>query len=188
MSSKDEKKIIGERLREFGRKKYGSISALARALGYKENSLTSYLQGKAAPGPKLLRALEDLGCNTHYLLTGERYLNKEKLIDLIEDSGKSYSTIADLIGISTEELFNWLDELSERKSLRIEEAVKRALEPHLYAHEKQASNEVTTDEQLHTLRKAMIKAFADIENLKEEIENLKSIISKLERRLKGEAH
>lgn len=78
----EEKKIIGLRLKEFANEKFGSVSELSRILGYNENSLASYIYGRAVPGTKLLKKLRMLGCNTHYLLTGQKYEEEVLLFNI----------------------------------------------------------------------------------------------------------
>jgi transcriptional regulator with XRE-family HTH domain len=62
---------LTKRLRRFALAKYGSINALAKALGTQGGSLRSnYLSGKSVPGGEMLAKLHSLGCDPTWLLTG----------------------------------------------------------------------------------------------------------------------
>lgn len=57
-----------EKLRIFA-EKFGSISALANALGIAQPSLSRYLSGEVRPGLDLIMKLKDLGCDINWLLS-----------------------------------------------------------------------------------------------------------------------
>jgi transcriptional regulator with XRE-family HTH domain len=56
----------------------------AEALGMKKESLNQYLNGKVAPGYKLLKRLSERGCNLHWLLTGKEESEVMKQLQLRE--------------------------------------------------------------------------------------------------------
>lgn len=70
MATTNHTNSVGERLRIWAYERYGSVSALCRALGKVTSYLNPYLAGRSAPGAVLLHQLEQLGCNTDWLLTG----------------------------------------------------------------------------------------------------------------------
>ena len=76
---------IGDRIREFGVKTFGSVSVLADKLGVSLQYLSPYLNSKNEPGTPLLRKLANLGCNINWLLNGEvsQNLFKEKNVEYI---------------------------------------------------------------------------------------------------------
>lgn len=66
------KKEIANNLRLFGYKRYSSMKKFADALDMNPSTLYSgYLNGRSIPGPVLLVKLMKLGCDMHWLLTGE---------------------------------------------------------------------------------------------------------------------
>lgn len=62
---------IGERIKEFARTKFGSITALAKALHMKPQSLNSYISNKIRPGVDVQNKLRVLGADVEYLMTGK---------------------------------------------------------------------------------------------------------------------
>lgn len=69
---------IGERLREWGLEKFGSVNAFAEALKIAQSQLSNYLNGRRIPGNKMQDRLRKLGCNITWLMTGE---TREQLED-----------------------------------------------------------------------------------------------------------
>jgi len=65
---------IGDRIRDFGLKKYYSIKKFAEALEVKPPNLQKYLNNKMFPGTPLLLKLESMGCDLNWLLTGKENL------------------------------------------------------------------------------------------------------------------
>jgi hypothetical protein len=67
-----DKKTVARNLREFGEKNFHSMKEFAFALGTTPGSLYSgYLNSRRIPGPAMLLNLVRLGCDIHWLLTGE---------------------------------------------------------------------------------------------------------------------
>lgn len=63
---------ISSRLRKFIAENYGSIKEFATLMGMKDTNLhQAYLSGKSVPGGEMLLKLANLGCDVHWLLTGE---------------------------------------------------------------------------------------------------------------------
>jgi len=60
---------IGEKIRLFAEKYYGSVSILAELLGMKPPSLYVYLNNESIPGGEILKKLQDLGCDINWLLS-----------------------------------------------------------------------------------------------------------------------
>lgn len=85
-----------EKLRIFA-ENFGSISALAEALGIAQPSLSRYLSGEVKPGLDFIMKLKDLGCDINWLLTDDdkpppptiyenRIKELEQEISLLRDS------------------------------------------------------------------------------------------------------
>ncbi len=62
---------IGERLEYFAKVKFGSKTAMAKALGILPQSLTAYYQNKTKPGLALQTKLRAIGCDVEWLITGK---------------------------------------------------------------------------------------------------------------------
>src|SRR3954468_20007461 len=65
----------GQRLRLFGVVRFGtasgSVKAFAEAISMKPSNLQKYLCGDREPGASVLARVADLGCNVHWLVTGD---------------------------------------------------------------------------------------------------------------------
>ncbi|MDI6804645.1 MAG: helix-turn-helix transcriptional regulator [Bacteroidota bacterium] len=59
---------IGDRIRQFGLKKYGSINAFSEAMGVTASNLQQYLADRRQPGTPVLLKLKQLGCDINWLL------------------------------------------------------------------------------------------------------------------------
>ena len=71
---KIKKMEIGARFKEFAQNNFSSIDQFARAIEMKPPNLRStYFKGVSVPGGELLIKLANLGCDIHWLLTGETY-------------------------------------------------------------------------------------------------------------------
>lgn len=73
--------MIGDRLKEFADKNFGSVNGLERALGMNRNSLSQYVYNRNTPGSNLLIKLRELGCDINWLLTGEGEISKARAPD-----------------------------------------------------------------------------------------------------------
>lgn len=67
----DNNYTIGDRLKHFAKSKYGSLAALARAMGIQSQSLTPYVNNLTTPGTVTQNKLRDLGCDIEWLMTGK---------------------------------------------------------------------------------------------------------------------
>lgn len=75
--------IIGKdtaagRLRYFAHTKYGSIKALAAAMGVSPSTLSQYTTGKCIPGNLMQERLRSLGCDIEWLITGSSITHEVK--------------------------------------------------------------------------------------------------------------
>jgi transcriptional regulator with XRE-family HTH domain len=71
MSEDNNKRVqIAFRLREFGLKKYRTLTDFSKALGVKPQTLNNYVSGKTLPGNKMQDKLNELGCDIGWLITG----------------------------------------------------------------------------------------------------------------------
>lgn len=73
---------LGMRLAEERARLKMTQSELADALGLSRNSVTLYEAGKHLPGAEPLIALDMIGADTGYILTGKRTNSPEDAIDL----------------------------------------------------------------------------------------------------------
>ncbi len=63
---------IAQRLRQFGKNHFGSMSKLAEALDMTPQQLNDYLSGRITPGNKMQGRLREIGCDIEWLMTGEK--------------------------------------------------------------------------------------------------------------------
>ncbi len=78
---------LGEKIKEFGLKKFGSLKAFAEAVDKSPPDLSQYLGPNARrdPGAPLLKKLYDLGCDLNWLFADAGDKNTEKKVTY-EDS------------------------------------------------------------------------------------------------------
>ena len=62
--------IMGERIRIFAKRKYGTLKKLAEEMHISPQQLQQYISGKREPGSKILAKLLRLGCDINWLLGG----------------------------------------------------------------------------------------------------------------------
>ncbi len=62
---------IGQRLRQFARETFGSVSGLCRAIGRQETYFIRVLAGEYMPGGRMQALLRDVGCDIEWLITGK---------------------------------------------------------------------------------------------------------------------
>ena len=68
-----DKKKTGTRLKNFLYEHFDSIDAAAKSLGTTVASLrNSYFNGKSLPGAEIILKLQQLGCDTKWLLEGKK--------------------------------------------------------------------------------------------------------------------
>jgi len=61
--------MIGDKLRDWGIKNFGSLNAFAKALDMSQAALSLYINNKRKPGTPILRKLQNLGCDINWLLS-----------------------------------------------------------------------------------------------------------------------
>lgn len=61
---------IGERIRIFAKRKYGTLKKLAEEMRISPQQLQQYISGKRDPGAKILAKLLRVGCDLNWLLGG----------------------------------------------------------------------------------------------------------------------
>ena len=64
------KKEIANRIRLFGEENFEKVKDFAEALDMSNSNLQQYLSGRVSPGVNLLIKLQELGCDTNWVLTG----------------------------------------------------------------------------------------------------------------------
>lgn len=106
---------IGERLRVFAKKKYGTVRALCDALEIKEQTLQPYLSNKSKPGHALQEKLRNLGADIEWLMTGrEPSAQSQSLPDNIEDIIKLQDETIELLQSEVRLLREQVDEYRSR--------------------------------------------------------------------------
>jgi transcriptional regulator with XRE-family HTH domain len=90
---------VGERMRFFAKKKYGTLKKLADAMTIFPQQLQPYISGKREPGTRILARLLRLGCDVNWLLGGKESVESYKIYKLETELRKlqsSFSQIAEL--------------------------------------------------------------------------------------------
>ncbi|MBW7888064.1 MAG: hypothetical protein H3C35_06850 [Bacteroidetes bacterium] len=99
--------MIGERLKLFAEKNFGSVAELERALGKGRNSLSQYIGDRSTPGGQLLLELLKLGCDINWLLSGDEGIKGNYLLDEIEtlrEENKELRSALTTVNITTAKL------------------------------------------------------------------------------------
>ncbi len=73
---------IGERIRLFAKRKYGTLKKLADAMKISPQQLQQYISGNREPGTRILVKLLRLGCDINWLLGGRGSLESYKIYKL----------------------------------------------------------------------------------------------------------
>ncbi len=73
---------IGERMRWFAKKKYGTLKKLAEAMNISPQQLQQYISCKREPGSRILAKLLRLGCDVNWLLGGRESIESYKIYKL----------------------------------------------------------------------------------------------------------
>lgn len=73
---------IGERIRIFAKRRYGTLKKLADAMDISPQQLQQYISGKREPGSKILAKLLRLGCDVNWLLGGSESVESYKIYKL----------------------------------------------------------------------------------------------------------
>lgn len=91
---------IGERIRIFAKRKYGTLKKLAEAMKISPQQLQQYTSGKREPGSKILTRLLRLGCDINWLLGGQESIESYKIYKLENELRKlqnSFSQISSIV-------------------------------------------------------------------------------------------
>ncbi len=64
---------LGEKIREFGIQKYGTLKEFAAALDMTPENLSQFLSGRRNPGNKLIKRLTDAGFDYYFHAVAETY-------------------------------------------------------------------------------------------------------------------
>lgn len=64
--------MFGKRLKEFADQKFGSITALSKAIGISQPNIARYVKGDVQPTKVLFEKLIEVGCDIEWLLTGRQ--------------------------------------------------------------------------------------------------------------------
>ncbi|MEW6653088.1 MAG: helix-turn-helix transcriptional regulator [Bacteroidota bacterium] len=87
---------IGERMRLFARKKYGTLKKLAEAMQMSPQQLQQYISGKREPGSRILTKLLRLGCDVNWLLGGKEPLESYKIFKLESELRRLQNSFAQI--------------------------------------------------------------------------------------------
>lgn len=63
--------MIGKRLKEFAKNKYGTVSAFAEACSMPQPQMSAYTSGAKSPSVDVLLRFLKAGCDINWLLSGE---------------------------------------------------------------------------------------------------------------------
>ncbi|KAF0152079.1 MAG: hypothetical protein FD143_1373 [Ignavibacteria bacterium] len=90
---------IGERMRLFAQKKYGTLKKLAEAMQISPQQLQQYISGNREPGSKILAKLLRLGCDVNWLLGGKESLESYKIYKLESELRKLQNSFSQIHNI-----------------------------------------------------------------------------------------
>lgn len=90
---------IGERIRLFAKRKYGTLKKLALAMEISPQQLQQYISGKREPGTRILAKLLRLGCDVNWLLGGKESLESYKIYKLESELRKMQSSLSQIAAI-----------------------------------------------------------------------------------------
>ncbi len=99
----DEDKLqkgIGERIRVFAKRKYGTLKKLSEEMGISPQQLQQYISGKREPGSRVLARLLKLGCDINWILGGAESFENYKIYKLeseIKNLHKTFSQIDSIL-------------------------------------------------------------------------------------------
>lgn len=85
--------IMGERIRIFAKRKYGTLKKLAEEMHISPQQLQQYISGKREPGSKILAKLLRLGCDINWLLGGKESMEAYRTYILEAELRKLQSAI-----------------------------------------------------------------------------------------------
>ncbi len=87
---------VGDRIRIFAKRRYGSISKLAKALEISPQQLQQYISGRREPGAKTLLRFLRIGCDLNWLLGGAEKLESYRIFKLENEVKKLRNTIFEI--------------------------------------------------------------------------------------------
>ncbi len=87
---------LGERVRFFALKKYGTLKKLAEAMEITPQQLQQYISGKREPGTRILVKMLRLGCDLNWLLGGKESLESYKIYKLESELKKLQHTLGQI--------------------------------------------------------------------------------------------
>lgn len=98
----DETKLskgVGNRIRVFAKKKYGTLKKLAEAMQISPQQLQQYLSGKREPGARILSKLLRLGCDLNWLLGGSESYESYQIYKLEKELKEVNSVVTEISDI-----------------------------------------------------------------------------------------
>jgi transcriptional regulator with XRE-family HTH domain len=90
---------VGERMRLFAKRKYGTLKKLAEAMQISPQQLQQYISGHREPGSRILAKLLRLGCDVNWLLGGKESLESYKIYKLESELRRLQTHFAQIAGI-----------------------------------------------------------------------------------------
>ncbi len=93
---------MGDRIRIFAKRKYGTLKSLAEAMEISPQQLQQYISGNREPGSKILARLLRLGCDINWLLGGTEKAESYRVYKLENDLKKLQESFTKIISIIEE--------------------------------------------------------------------------------------
>ncbi len=87
---------VGDRIRIFAKRRYGSIAKLAKALEISPQQLQQYISGRREPGAKTLLRFLRIGCDINWLLGGAERLESYRIFKLENEVKKLRNIIFEI--------------------------------------------------------------------------------------------
>ena len=91
---------IGERMRLFAKRKYGTLKKLAEAMKISPQQLQQYISCKREPGTRILVKLLKLGCDVNWLLGGKESIESYKIYKLESELRKLQSSFTQIVDLT----------------------------------------------------------------------------------------
>jgi transcriptional regulator with XRE-family HTH domain len=91
---------IGERIRFFAKRKYGTLKKLAESMKISPQQLQQYISGKREPGTRILVKLLKLGCDVNWLLGGKEAIESYKIYKLENELRRLQNNFSQIIEIT----------------------------------------------------------------------------------------
>lgn len=99
----DDKKLqegIGERIRLFAKRKYGTLKKLAEEMQISPQQLQQYISGNREPGSRILVRLLKLGCDINWVLGGSESFESYKIYKLENELKNLYKDLSQISQIA----------------------------------------------------------------------------------------